>query len=281
MAARARLASIDLVSDVLSAVESIPLSTRQIYLWAAVAVAAGIVLLVLGLKLSRIVVALGGAALGFAVAPWVAHRIGTYRGGGTAFRVTQGVMAFCMAILAIVDARLLWALAAAIAGVAVPMAAMVTTPIQITAKAPAAGSWAANVFHELTPWCQDAWLYVHSFATAFVGQYGAGAAMAIPSCGLAVLVLALIFSKPARIAMTSLLGSAALTGGALLLVRQHHRRLWDQAKGNSLYVVGIVAALAVVGMVVQRLLNRPRTKTKQPDRPLRPAPPPPMGPTTH
>ena len=281
MAARSIVASIHLVSDVLHAVDAIPLTANQIHVAAGIVIAAGLALLILGLKLSRVTVALGGAALGFMVAPWVAHRLGTYGDGGTSFRVTQGVMAFCMSILALVDARLLWALGAGFASVAAAAAAMVATPIQITANAPPAESWAGNVFLQLAPWSQDAWLYVHSFATAFLGQYGTMMGLFIPACGVAVFVLALIFARPAQIAMTSLLGSAAMMAGGLLLVGQHHRGLWDQARGNSLAVLGIVVGLALVGMVVQRLLFRPREKKAKPRPVVLRVPQPPTGPRTH
>lgn len=237
-----------------------PLLTQvQLIGLAASAIVAGLLLLLWGYKLARIVIVLAGAGTGFAVAGPLSERI------GTRLDVTRGVMVFCLATVGLVTARFAWAAAAA------AVVAAVVTGVVLTSLAPAAlcGPEAAGG-REVTDAGQWGWTYydhVRSAVETHLGERAVLWSLAVGAAAGVIFLVVAIWPRPAEVILTVLIGAVALLGGAVLLAVRFKPEMWDRAVEKPWYVLSGLGALVLIGLIVQTRLSlraaRQRADTAQ------------------
>jgi len=215
------------------------------YLAGGIALGCGLVLLLAGRLVDRVLLALVGAAIGAAIAGPLAAS------WGVNWMVVAVTAAVVLAVVFVLSSRVLWALAAGamFACLGTLVAAVAYWPgLELAAASQPAASQAAAASQPadaLAAWAQSCADLSHRTVLALWDQRFLAMIWTLVLAGGMPLVTAIMLPRLARIVMTALLGALALVGGAVLVLTPSHIILWP----DRWALVALWGLLAVVLMI--------------------------------
>lgn len=211
------------------------------YLWASIAasLAIGAVMLTRGERIHRIALTLVGLAVGYVCGGYLAEKFAmTPIIGQTAGALTVG-------ILALIGARIIWAVLAASMATAAGVCAIGSRYGSATDEASKAATSSAPA--DMAQWASDLWDQVLGNLSQAWDDEKAMLLMILVPAATVPLLVGLLRPRLARIVMTSLLGAIGLATGVLGV----NADWWSWAMGR-MEVLGVaVGLLVIVGMAIQ------------------------------
>lgn len=224
----------------------------QAYAAAGAAVVGGIVLLLWGRQVHRVVLLLALGGVGFALGGPIGASLG-------AMPVVAGASgAAVLAVVGILGARLIWAaLAAAIcAGSAVLVLLFNVLPKPQTENFPRFGE-----AQSLPQWVTESFKYVQGiFQAQWSAQPATLGLAVVVGCSLPFVVL-LLRPRLGAILMTSLLGAAAIVGAVILTAGKTSQQLYANAFVKWYVPAGACGCLLVLGLARQYYTALAKKKT--------------------
>jgi hypothetical protein len=202
----------------------------------------GAVLLLWGRKVHRAVAGLGAAGGGVVLGAPVAHQM-----TGLDLLVAQVIAGGTLGLVGAVAARIVWAvLAGAIFATAAGGAVLLAYPAcwPASPEVPAAG---ASIY----AWAVAASNVVRSALASVWNEHQGMLLLATCPAGLAPLVVALFRPRLAAVFVTTLLGSACMVVGGLIVAGKFSLNLWVSAWANPHVPAIVAAALLVIGLIFQ------------------------------
>lgn len=210
-----------------------PLQGMSLWVQVASSLAVGAVLLVRGGRIHRIALTLAGVGVGYAVGGDLAVKLGADAAVG---RIAGGVT---VGLLALIGARIVWAVLAAMTVTAVVVR---TVGARYAASPPAVAAPA-----DLAQWAYESWdQLLGNMLRAWQDQKAMLLLILIPAVAVPLFV-GLLRPRLTRIVMTSLLGAVGLVAGALAV----NENWWNGAMARGDIVAAVVAMLVIAGMIIQ------------------------------
>ena len=220
-----------------------PMCTQvQLVGFGVIGIVVGLALLLWGHKLARVLIVLVGAGVGFAIAGAMSRRI------GARLDVTRGVMVFCLATVGLVTSRIAWSV-----GAAAIAAAVVAVAVLACVDAGALGGPNDAAVGNTGQWACEYGQHVWAALAKSLSDYAIPWSLGIGAASGAVLLVVLVWPRPGQIILTALIGALALLGGAMLLALRFRPEMWLRAFEKPWYALSGVAALLLIGLIVQSL----------------------------
>lgn len=211
------------------------------YACAGGAAVGGLVCLLWGRRIHRLIAALAGGGAGILAAPALAAKL-----VDVDLVIVQVATVSILAVVGLIAAHAVWALLAA-GLVAVPVV-MALAGHYVPESLPAPFSPAGQTLEDwAAAWAPFAW---DRLTMAWESDSAKLLLASAPPVAV-VLVAGLLLPRLAAIVMSSVLGAFAFLGAGALAAARAKPSLWQRAWDNLAVTVGCVGALALVGLIGQ------------------------------
>ena len=214
----------------------------------------GLVLLLAGWVVDRVILAMAGAVLGALLAWYL----------GVSYWMYLAVpFAVVLAGVFVLSGRMLWALTGSglVACLCMVMLAVAYWPgLQLAATTQPASQ--PQALSPLGQWAASSWELTRQALLALWGQHTGAVLWTVCLGGGMPLVVALLLPRLARILMTCVVGSVALVGGAMLMLAQAHPGAWPD-RWALVALWGVLAVVLMIGGIIHQYY---RAMSKPPDK---------------
>ncbi len=212
------------------------------YLAGGAAVLVGLLMVLWGRKLGRAFMVVIGAGGGFLLAPLLIARLNVPE------NAVRFVAVFALAILALVAARLVWALLAGAGGLLIGAAGVCYRAGDLVLQHRPVEFGPTDTFLQ--------WL---DSLGRYLGQWVQGLSQVLPpalyvfvgACVAVTFLLVLVWPRMGGVLMTALTGAVLAVAGGLLVSGRLSAELWTKAWTAPLVPAGVLGALALAGWIVQ------------------------------